>query len=74
MSFNFKKIFFSILFNSTLFLMLLIGIQNSSSKYKVNFIINKTVDLPLSFIIGVSFISGSITGSLVSIMLRDTKK
>ena len=54
--------------------MLLIGIQNSSSKYKVDFIINKTVALPLSFIIGASFISGSITGSLISVNLRDTKK
>tara|TARA_B100000886_G_scaffold333271_1_gene287016 strand:+ start:700 stop:864 length:165 start_codon:yes stop_codon:yes gene_type:complete len=54
--------------------MLIIGIQNSSSKYKVNFIINKTVALPLSFIIGTSFIGGSITGSLININLSETKK
>lgn len=53
--------------------MLLIGIQNSSSKYKVKFIMKKTVDLPLSFIIGVSFISGSIIGNLISINLSDTE-
>lgn len=53
--------------------MLLIGIQNSSSKYKVKFIMKKTVDLPLSFIIGASFISGSIIGNLISINLSDTE-
>ena len=74
MSFNLKRIFLSIVFNSTLFLILVIGIQNSSSKFKVDFIKNKTVYLPLSFIIGASFISGSITGSLISINLGDTKK
>ena len=74
MSFNLNRFFLSIVFNSSLFLMLLIGIQNSSSKYKVDFIINKTVGLPLSFIIGASFISGSITGSLISVNLRDSKK
>ena len=74
MSFNLKRIFSSILFNSSLFLILLIGIQNSSSKYKVKFFKNKTVDLPLSFIIGASFISGSITGSLINIKQNDIPK
>ena len=41
----------------------MIGIQNSHSKKKVNFIFAKTVDLPISFIVGISFISGSITAS-----------
>ena len=60
-----KKLIFIFLFNSTLFLILMIGIQNSSNKNKVNFIVNETVALPLSFIIGASFISGSILGSLI---------
>ena len=54
-----------ILFNLTLFVILLIGIQNSSSKKKVNFVFNETIELPISFIIGSSFISGSILGSLI---------
>ena len=54
-----KNTSFLILFNFSLFLMLMIGIQNSTLKSKVNFIVNETVELPLSFIIGVSFISGS---------------
>ena len=60
-----KKIIFAILFNTSIFAVLLIGIQNSSSKSKVNFLLNETVKLPLSFIIGTSFISGSILGSLL---------
>ena len=50
----------------------MIGIQNSSNKSKVNFLINETVKLPISFIIGSSFISGSIIGSFFNINL--TKK
>ena len=45
----------------------MIGIQNSSNKSKVNLIFEKTVDLPVSFIVGVSFISGSFLGSIVTI-------
>ena len=60
-----KKVIFSILFNTSLFAVLLIGIQNSSSKSKVNLLLNETVKLPLSFIVGTSFISGSILGSLL---------
>mgnify|MGYP001197748362 FL=1 len=59
-----KKIFFTITFNSCLFFILIIGIQNSSNKGKVNFLIDETIELPISFIIGSSFISGSILGSL----------
>jgi len=62
-----KKIFFPITFNTILFLFLIIGIQNSFKKSKVNFLINETVNLPVSFIIGVSFISGSILGNFLSI-------
>ena len=60
-----KKILFTISFNISLFLILMIGIQNSSNTRKVNLILSETVSLPISFIIGVSFISGSLTGSLI---------
>jgi len=62
-----KKLIFSIAFNSCLFLLLIIGIQNSSSKTKVNLFKQETISLPISFIVGVSFISGSITGSFLPI-------
>ena len=53
--------------------MLLIGIQNSSNKKKVNIFINETIELPISFIIGISFISGTLTGSLLNSVNRKTK-
>ena len=61
----FKKFLFVFLFNSSLFLLLVIGIQNSSNKNKVNLLIRETVQLPDSFIIGVSFITGSALGNLI---------
>ena len=67
MLYSIKKVIFSLIFNSTLLLMLIIGIQNSGNKNKVNFILNESVELPLSFIIGISFISGSILGSLIEV-------
>ena len=60
-----KKVIFAIFFNISLFVVLLMGIQNSSNKSKVNLLLNETVKLPLSFIIGTSFITGSIMGSLL---------
>ena len=66
-----KKLIFATTFNSCLFLLLMIGIQNSSNKSKVNFLINETVKLPISFIIGSSFISGSIIGSLFNMNLTN---
>ena len=69
MSVILKKIIFATTFNSCLFLFLIIGIQNSSIKSKVNFLINETVKLPISFIIGTSFISGSLMGSFLNINL-----
>ena len=67
MSLTLKKIVFAITYNSLLFLLLMIGIQNSSNKRKINFFIIETVKLPVSFIIGTSFISGSIIGSVTTI-------
>ena len=66
MSFLIKKLFFSAIFNSCLFVLLVIGIQNSSSKSKVNLLIDKTIELPISFIVGTSFILGSVLGSFIN--------
>ena len=66
MGFLIKKLFFNAIFNSCLFLLLFIGIQNSSNKSKVNFLINETIELPISFIVGSSFIIGSILGNFIN--------
>ena len=67
MSFLLKKLIFLVTFNLSLFLILMIGIQNSSNKKKINLFISETVSLPVGFIVGVSFISGSLTGSIFSL-------
>ena len=46
-------------------MILILGIQNSGIKNKVKFLGNESVDLPLSFIVGISFIAGSISGNFV---------
>ena len=65
MSFLIKKLFLGAIFNSCLFIVLFIGIQNSSDKNKVDFLIDETIELPISFIAGSSFIVGSIFGSFL---------
>lgn len=65
--FLFKNLLFAFIFNSSLLLILIIGIQNSSIKKKVNLLFNETVELPLSFVIGTSFITGSLLGSIISL-------
>ena len=74
MSSRIKKLVFLVFFNLSLFLILMIGIQNSSSRKNVNLLFGETVNLPISFIIGISFICGSITGSGLTINLnQDTE-
>ena len=65
-----KKIILTISFNLILFLMMVIGIQNSSKKEKVYFLNNESIKLPVSFIIGISFISGSLAGSFFNVNLK----
>ena len=67
MRISYKKIIFLVFYNFSLFLLLMVGIQNSSNKIKVNFISAETIELPVSFIIGLSFIGGSITGSFINL-------
>ena len=62
-----KKILFTLIFNTSLLTMLILGIQNSSNKNKVNLLVDKTVLLTVSFIVGVSFISGSFLGGFLTI-------
>ena len=65
MSLFIKKFLSSTIFNSCLFVLLFIGIQNSSNKRKVDFLIEETIELPISFIVGSSFIFGSVLGSFI---------
>ena len=74
MSLFIRKLLYSAIFNSCLFALLFIGIQNSSNKSRVDILINETIELPISFIIGSSFIFGSILGSFVEFNINNEKK
>ena len=63
---NLKKLFFFTSYNICLFLILIIGTQNSSKKMKVDILLGKTVALPIGFTVGSSFIFGSLVGGIIS--------
>ena len=74
MFFKLKKILFNSAINFTFFFLLLIGIQNSSNKSKVNLLIDETIALPVSFIIGTSFITGSLLGGFITLNFVNPNK
>ena len=74
MNLKIKKIFFMVIFNSCLFSILVIGLQNNSNKTRVNLLIEETVKLPIGFIVGTSFITGSIIGNLFNFGLDNKNK
>ncbi len=65
-SMNLKKLILNLIINVLLFVLMIITIQNSFQKKKVNFLNFQTIPLPLSFIIGSSLLTGSIIGSTVT--------
>ena len=69
-----KKLFFTVIFNSCLFAILFVAIQNSSNKRKVDLIIDETIELPISFIVGSSFILGSILGNILFFDIKNDYK
>ena len=69
-----KKLIFSILINGFLVVALILTIQNSNNKTKVNLLLFKTILLPVSFITGISFLSGSFLGSILPIYIPINKK
>ena len=68
-----RKFLYSAIFNSCLFAILFVGIQNSSYRNKVDLLFAETIELPISFILGISFITGSLTGSFLKINPNNKK-
>ena len=69
-----KKLTLSILINGFLVVALILTIQNSNSKTKVDLLFFKTILLPVSFITGMSFLSGSFLGSILPFCIPSNKK
>ena len=55
----------NIIFNLTLISFLFLGIQNNNARNKLVFMDFETIKLPLSLIVGTSFIAGSISGNII---------
>ena len=47
---------------------LCLGSQNLEKRYSLNFLINKTVALPIGFLIGSSFTVGLMSGGITSVL------
>ncbi len=52
---------------------LCLGSQNLSKKHSLNFHINKTVALPIGFLVGTSFSLGIISGGISSVLMINRK-
>ncbi len=63
-----KQLFLATSINTLLFFFLIIGIQNSTNKSRVYLFSKKTIELPVSFIVGTSFICGSLLGSISTVL------
>ena len=48
---------------------LCLGSQNLSNRYSLNFLVNKTVPLPIGFIVGTSFTLGLLSGGITSLLM-----
>ena len=48
---------------------LCLGSQNLGKKYSLDFLINKTVPLPIGFLIGTSFTLGLMSGGIASVLM-----
>ena len=53
---------------------LCLGSQNLSKRYSIDFLINKTVTLPIGFLIGTSFTLGFMSGGLTSVLVHTNDK
>ena len=50
-----------------------LGSQNLGKKHSLNFLLNKTVPLPIGFLVGTSLTIGVITGGITSVSMVNNK-
>ena len=51
---------------------LCLGSQNLGKKYSIEFLANRTVALPIGFLIGTSFTFGLVSGGLSSVLMMSS--
>ncbi len=64
----------SLLINLFFLIFLILGIQNSFETSKIKFLNYKSADMPISFIVGTSFITGSLLGNFIFNVLKIDNK
>jgi len=64
----------SIFFNLLLLAAIILGIQNSDERKKIRFIKYESFQMPVSLIVGTSYISGSLFANLFMTILRIESK
>ena len=69
MFFRLKLLTLNIATAVLLIFFLCLGSQNLDKKYSIDFLINKTVALPIGFLVGTSFTLGLISGGLTSVIM-----
>ena len=69
MIFKLKLLTLNITSAILLFFFLCLGSQNLNKKHSLDFLLNKTVPLPIGFLVGTSFTLGVISGGLTSILM-----
>tara|TARA_Y100000589_G_C26905359_1_gene528020 strand:- start:379 stop:546 length:168 start_codon:yes stop_codon:yes gene_type:complete len=53
---------------------MMINIQNNKIQKKINFLFLETIALPISFIVTTSFVTGSLTGSVLVLGFRKDRE
>jgi len=71
MFFRLKLLTLNIATAILLIFFLCLGSQNLGKKHRLDFLINKTVALPIGFLIGTSFSLGFISGGLTSVLMMN---
>ena len=73
MFFKIKLLTLNIATAIILIFFLCLGSQNLGKRYSLDFLINKTVPIPIGFLIGSSFTLGLMSGGLTSILMINDK-
>ena len=66
-----KNLFRNLLSNILILLIFFLLIQNSNSKTSVNFLKFKSVEIPISLVIGIGLVAGSSIGNALFILYRE---
>ena len=66
-------LFLNLLVNFVMFSLLFLGVQNANKKNAINFFSYQSVEMPVGFILGVSFILGTTTGGLPFLFSENSK-